>query len=104
MSAQAFFSSSDLAVDELEDVGVLGVEDDHLRGAAGLAARLDDAGEGVEALHEADTGPEAVPPPLSISFEERIGDRFEPVPEPYLKSMPSVFASPRIDSIVSSPS
>ena len=44
----------DLAVDELEDVGVLGVEDDHLRGAARLAARLDHAGERVEALHERD--------------------------------------------------
>ena len=49
-----------------------------------------------------DTGPEAVPPPLSSSRDERIGDRFVPVPEPYLKSMPSVFASPRIDSIESS--
>ena len=40
-----------------------------------------------------DTGPEAVPPPASSSRDERIVDRFEPVPEPYLKSMPSVFAS-----------
>ena len=30
------------------------VEDDHLGGAAGLAAGLDDAGEGVEAAHEAE--------------------------------------------------
>src|SRR6266481_5543526 len=49
-----------------------------------------------------DTGPDAVPPPLSSSFDERIGDRLVPVPEPYLKSMPSVLASPRIDSIESS--
>src|SRR5438477_11815733 len=49
-----------------------------------------------------DTGPDAVPPPLSNSFDERIGERFVPVPEPYLKSMPSVLASPRIDSIESS--
>src|SRR5512142_2511939 len=48
-----------------------------------------------------DTGPEAVPPPDSCSFEERRGDRFEPVPEPYLKSIPSVFASVRIESIES---
>ena len=48
-----------------------------------------------------ETGPEAVPPPASGSFEERIDERFEPVPEPNLKSMPSVRASPRIDSIVS---
>src|ERR1700740_2176228 len=49
-----------------------------------------------------DTGPEAVPPPLSSSLDERIGDRFVPAPEPYLKSMPSVLARPRIDSIESS--
>src|SRR5919109_1251826 len=48
-----------------------------------------------------ETGPEAVPPPASGSFEERMEERFEPVPEPNLKSMPSVLARPRIDSIVS---
>src|SRR5512133_2295851 len=48
------------------------------------------------------TGPEAVPPPLSTSRDERMGGRFDPVPEPYLKSMPSVLASPRIESIESS--
>ena len=31
-----------------------------------------------------------------------MGERFEPVPLPYLNSMPSVLARPRIDSIVSS--
>ena len=41
-----------LAADELLDVGVVDVEDHHLGGAPGLAAALDDAGEGVEALHE----------------------------------------------------
>src|SRR2546430_15574543 len=49
-----------------------------------------------------DTGPEAVPPPASSSFEERRLERLEPVPEPYLKSMPSVLASPRMESIESS--
>ena len=48
-----------------------------------------------------DTGPEAVPPPARSSIDERMFERFEPVPEPYLKSIPSVFARPRIDSIVS---
>src|SRR5690606_21591254 len=48
-----------------------------------------------------DTGPEAVPPPASSSRDERIGDRFDPVPEPYLNSMPSVRASVRMASIVS---
>src|SRR5688572_29277882 len=49
-----------------------------------------------------DTGPLAVPPPASSSFEERIADRLLPVPDPNLKSMPSVLASVRIESIVSS--
>src|SRR5437763_4109176 len=49
-----------------------------------------------------ETGPDAVPPPASSSREERIDDRLLPVPEPYLKSMPSVLASPRMDSIESS--
>ncbi len=48
-----------------------------------------------------DTGPDAVPPPASISCDERIAERFDPVPDPNLKSMPSVRASVRIDSIVS---
>src|SRR5262245_39863309 len=48
-----------------------------------------------------DTGPDAVPPPASISGDERIADRFEPVPDPNLNSIPSVLASVRIDSIVS---
>src|ERR687898_2780552 len=49
-----------------------------------------------------ETGPDAVPPPASSSFDERIAERLLPVPEPNLNSMPSVLASPRIDSIVSS--
>src|SRR6187402_1785993 len=49
-----------------------------------------------------ETGPEAVPPPARLSRDERSDERFEPVPEPYLNSMPSVFARPRIDCIVSS--
>src|SRR2546421_12898617 len=48
------------------------------------------------------TGPEAVPPPASSSRELRSDDRFEPVPEPYLNSMPSVLARPRIEDIESS--
>ena len=49
-----------------------------------------------------DTGPEAVPPPASSSFDERIAERLLPVPEPNLNSMPSVLARPRIESMVSS--
>src|SRR6187549_3170355 len=48
-----------------------------------------------------DTGPEAVPPPASSSFEDRIAERFEPVPDPNLNSIPSVRASVRIESMVS---
>ena len=43
-----------LAFDEFDDVRVIDVEDHHLGGATSLAAALDDAGEGVETLHEAD--------------------------------------------------
>src|SRR6186997_3066650 len=49
-----------------------------------------------------DTGPDAVPPPASTSLDERMEDRFEPVPDPPLKSIPSVRASVRMESIVSS--
>src|SRR5947209_4213220 len=48
-----------------------------------------------------DTGPEAVPPPARCSLEERSTERLVPVPEPNLKSMPSVLARSRIDSMVS---
>src|SRR6186997_743486 len=48
-----------------------------------------------------DTGPDAVPPPASSSRDERIGERFVPVPDPNLNSIPSVLASVRIESIVS---
>ncbi len=43
-----------LALDEVDDVGMVDVEDDHLGGAASLASGLDDAGEGVESFHEAE--------------------------------------------------
>src|SRR5512143_3802497 len=48
-----------------------------------------------------ETGPEASPPPERYSFEERMRDRLEPAPEPYLKSMPSVWARRRMESIES---
>src|SRR6185437_10500659 len=44
------------------------------------------------------SGPEAVPPPESCSVDERSGERFVPVPDPHLKSMPSVLASVRMES------
>src|SRR5947209_769163 len=48
-----------------------------------------------------DTGPDAVPPPARYSFEERMFDRFDPVPDPYLNSIPSVLARVRMESMVS---
>ena len=49
-----------------------------------------------------ETGPEAVPPELSSSLEERIRDRFRPAPEPPLKMNPSSRYQLRMDSIESS--
>src|ERR1019366_690502 len=47
-------------------------------------------------------GPDACPPPDSVSFEPRIDDRFVPVPDPHLNSIPSVLASVKIESSESS--
>src|SRR5512135_2624712 len=47
------------------------------------------------------TGPEAVPPPVIRSLLERMGERFEPAPEPYLKSIASVLARSMIEDIES---
>src|SRR6266566_2862930 len=48
-----------------------------------------------------ETGPDAVPPPESCSFEDRRTDRLVPVPLPNLNSMPSDLTRSRIDSIES---
>src|SRR5713226_2705087 len=47
------------------------------------------------------TGPDAIPPPLSVSLLPRSVEKFVPVPEPHLKSIPSVRVSPMIDSMLS---
>src|SRR4029077_14089747 len=47
------------------------------------------------------TGPDAIPPPLSVSRLPRSVEKFVPVPEPHLKSIPSVRVSPMIDSMLS---
>src|SRR4051812_22000146 len=49
-----------------------------------------------------DTGPEAVPPEDSSSFDDRIRDRLRPAPDPPLKMKPSSLYQLRIESIVSS--
>ncbi len=48
------------------------------------------------------TGPEAMPPPESVSRLPRKVEKFVPVPEPHLNSMPSVLARFMIDSMLSS--
>src|SRR5215207_8468698 len=48
------------------------------------------------------TGPEAVPPPLSSSTDERMRERFTPAPDPPLKMIPSSRYQLRIESIESS--
>src|SRR6266446_4925851 len=47
------------------------------------------------------TGPDAIPPPLSVSRLPRSVEKFVPVPEPHLNSIPSVRVSPMIDSMSS---
>src|SRR4029077_12457810 len=47
------------------------------------------------------TGPEAMPPPESVSRLPRSEGKFVPVPEPHLNNMPSVLARFMIDSMLS---
>ena len=47
------------------------------------------------------TGPEAMPPPESVSMEPRRLEKFVPVPEPHLKSIPSVLVRFMMESIES---
>src|SRR5689334_4420539 len=49
-----------------------------------------------------ETGPDAVPPEESSSFDDRMRERLRPEPEPPLKISPSSRYQLRIDSIVSS--
>src|SRR5438477_11049779 len=44
-----------------------------------------------------DPGPLAFPPVERCAFEERSAERFDPVPDPYLNSIPSVMASCILD-------
>src|SRR6476646_11803876 len=48
-----------------------------------------------------ESGPDAVPPAERPSWEPRMVERFEPVPEPYLKSIPSVLARSRMEPMES---
>src|SRR5680860_128861 len=49
-----------------------------------------------------ETGPDAVPPLLSSSLDERMRERFRPAPEPPLKMKPSSLYQFRMESIESS--
>src|SRR5918996_4062888 len=100
MSAQAFFSSSTLQVMNSTMSGCSALRMTILAARRVLPPDLMTPAKASKPFMK-DTGPEAVPPPASNSFDERIAERLLPVPEPNLNSMPSVLASVRIESIVS---
>src|SRR5918993_3988847 len=100
MSAQAFFSSSTLQLMNSTTSGWSALRITILAARRVLPPDLMTPANASKPFMK-DTGPEAVPPPARISRDDRIVDRFDPVPDPYLKSIPSVLASVRIDSIVS---
>src|ERR1044071_2723079 len=100
MSAQAFFSSSTL---QLMNSTMSGCSALRITIFAARRVLPPDLMTPANASYPFmnDTGPLAVPPPARSSFDERIADRLLPVPDPNLKSIPSVLASVRIESIVS---
>src|SRR3954470_21219986 len=100
ISAQAFFSSSTLQLMNSMMSGCSALRMTILAARRVLPPDLITPANASKPFMK-ETGPDAVPPPASSSFEDRMLERFDPVPEPYLNSMPSVFASVRIDSIVS---
>ena len=90
-----------LGLDELLDVGVVDVEDDHLRRAPGRAAGLDRAGRGIGAAHEADRAGRGAAG--GQQFLRRADAReVQARTEPPLKIRPSSRYQFRIESIVSS--
>src|SRR5262245_10468789 len=100
MSAHAFFSSSTLQLMNSATSGCSALRMTIFAARRVLPPDLMTPANASKPFMK-ETGPEAVPPPASSSREERMADRFEPVPDPNLKSMPSVLARPRIESIVS---
>src|SRR6188768_3289345 len=100
MSAHAFFSSSTLQLMKSTTSGCSALRMTILAARRVLPPDLMTPANASKPFMK-ETGPDAVPPPASTSRDERIADRFEPVPDPNLKSMPSVLASVRIESIVS---
>src|SRR5947209_9895459 len=100
MSAQAFFSSSTLQLMNSTTSGWSALRITIFAARRVLPPDLMTPANASNPFMN-ETGPDAVPPPASSSRDDRIGDRFVPVPDPYLNNIPSVFASPRIESIVS---
>src|ERR1700704_5389610 len=100
MSAQAFFSSSTLQLMNSTMSGWSALRMTILAARRVLPPDLMTPAKASYPFMN-DTGPDAVPPPASNSFDERIGERLVPVPDPNLNNMPSVLASVRIESIVS---
>src|SRR5690348_16093428 len=100
MSAQAFFSSSTLQLMNSTMSGCSALRMTILAARRVLPPDLMTPANASKPFMN-ETGPDAVPPPASSSFDDRMFERFEPVPDPNLKSMPSVLANPRIESIVS---
>src|SRR6187431_2879875 len=100
MSAHAFFSSSTLQLMKSRMSGWSALRITILAARRVLPPDLmTPANASYPFMNE--TGPLAVPPPARCSFDERMDDKLLPVPDPNLKSMPSVRASVRIESIVS---
>src|SRR5215475_8484433 len=100
MSAQAFFSSSTLQLMNSTISGCSALRMTILAARRVLPPDLMTPANASNPFMN-DTGPDAVPPPASSSFDDRIAERFDPVPDPNLNNMPSVRASVRIESIVS---
>jgi len=79
---------------------VIDIQDHHLRRAPCFSAALDHARKGIEAFHEAHrAGRDSAAAKRSLL--PRSVEKFVPVPEPHLKSIPSVRVSPMIDSMLS---
>src|SRR4051812_45607941 len=102
MSAQAFFSSSTLQLMNSTMSGWSALRITILAARRVLPPDLITPAKASNPFMK-ETGPDAGPPPARSWRDDRMADRFDPVPEPNLKSIPSVLARVRIDSIVSCP-
>ena len=90
-----------LAPDEVLNVGVIDVEDDHLRRAPGLAAGLDRARTRIGATHEADGTTRRAAAGQGLLRRADLA-RLMPEPDPPLKIVPSSTYQLRIELMWSS--